>query len=426
MTDDSRDGTDAPPTDAPPEIRPPGRAQQLLARLPYADVVRRILGGRSTRAAFYVFALSRFIIIALFILTGQLKTGPDPVNPGITDSSLTLRDVPVARILSQQVLTADVNWYAGIAQEGYEKQAFENTKYHNWAFFPLFPLSWRFASLLTGEQPLTGMLLSQLFFFFALVLLHKTALAFGLDFAAADRTIFYLAVFPVSYFFSLPLTESLFLLLTVGSFYFAKREHWWTAGLCGALASATRITGILLLPALAVLYWQTYRQVWPPRKTFFALLLIPTGLLSFMIYLRAITGNALAFKGALSAWGRTSGFFLMPLLHYLRHPWEIVGPWNPHFLNFWAATMTIICGLILLRRRSYALACYSLMSAFVALSSVLLQSQARYAMVVFPTFMVLASWGKHERVDTLVRTVFLVLLSLMTALFAAHFSIALS
>ncbi|MEP6568951.1 MAG: hypothetical protein ABJC10_04185 [Acidobacteriota bacterium] len=81
---------------------------------------------------------------------------------------------------------------------------------------------------------------------------------------------------------------------------------------------------------------------------------------------------------------------------------------------------------MLLRRRSYALACFALLSAFAALSSVLLQSQARYAMVVFPTFMVLATWGQNERVDTLVRTISLVLLSLMTALFAAHFSLALS
>jgi hypothetical protein len=186
------------------------------------------------------------------------------------------------------------------------------------------------------------------------------------------------------------------------------------------------LTGILLLPALAVLYWQTYRHFWPPRKSLLALCLVPAGLLGFMIYLHAITGNALAFKGALAAWGRTTGFFLLPLLGYLRHPLDLVGPWNPHFLNFWAATITIICGLVLLKRRAYALACYTLLSVFVALSSVLLQSQARYAMVVFPTFMVLATAGRRAKVDQLIRTVFLVLFALMTALFAAHFTLALS
>lgn len=402
------------------------RMSQRFARLPYANVLGRALGDKSTRAALYVFWLTRTIIIVIFILTGQIKLMPDPYNPDVMDSYLSLRNIPVSRILNDEVTTADANWYLSIAANGYERRPFENTTHHNWAFFPLYPLLLRIASWVTGEFTLTGMFISHLFFFFALLVLHKTALAFGLDAATAGRTIFYIAIFPVSYFFSLPLTESLFLLLTTASFYFAKRERWWIAGLFGALASATRLTGILLLPALLVLYWQTYRHFWPPRKGLLALFLIPAGLLAFMIYLFAITGNALAFKGALAAWGRSTGFFLKPLLGYIRRPLDLVGPWNPHFLNFWAATITLICGLVLLKRRAYALACYALLSAFVALSSVLLQSQARYAMVVFPTFMVLASWGRNTKVDTFVRTVSLVLLSLMTALFAAHFSIAMS
>ena len=402
------------------------RTRQVIARLPFASLAGRTLGERSTRAALYTFLLTRTIIIVIFILVGQIKVMPDPFNPGTTNSYLSLRKIPISRILQEEAQTADANWYMTIADKGYEPVAFENTTAHNWAFFPLYPLLLRVASQATGELTLTGMLISELLFFFALILLHKTALAFGLDTHAASRTVFYLAIFPVSYFFSLPVPESLFLFLTTASFYYAKRERWWIAGLCGALASATRFTGVLLLPALAVLYWQTYRSFWPPRKSLFALCLVPAGLFAFMLHLHALTGNALAFKGALTAWGRTTGFFLMPLLHYLRHPLEIVGPWNPHFLNFWAATITIICGLVLLRRRAYALACYTLLSVFVALSSVLLQSQARYAMVVFPTFMVLATWGKNSSVDTIVRTVSLVLLSLMTALFAAHFSLAMS
>jgi hypothetical protein len=312
------------------------RLSRALSRLPFANTVGRTLGEQSTRAALYTFWLTRTIILVIFILTGQIKVMPDPANSGIADSYLSLRKIPVSRILSEEAQTADANWYMSIAANGYERRAFENSIYHNWAFFPLYPLLLRAASWVTGEFTLTGMLISHLFFFFALILLHKTALAFGLDVEAAGRAIFYLAIFPVSYFFSLPVTESLFLLLTTASFYFAKRERWWIAGLCGALASATRLTGVLLLPTLAVLYWQTYRHFWPPRKSLLAVCLVPAGLFAFMIYLHAITGNALAFKGALAAWGRTTGFFLMPLLRYLRHPFVIIGPWNPHFLNFWA------------------------------------------------------------------------------------------
>lgn len=402
------------------------RVGQASARSPFITALRRTLGEQSTRAAFFTFWLTRIIILVVFILVGQTKIMPDPANPGTTDSYLSLQGISIAQILRGEAQTADVNWYMTIAIYGYERRPFENTAAHNWAFFPLYPLLVRPGGRLTGDYTLTGMFLSHVFFFFALVMLHKTALAFELDSEAANRAILYLAIFPVSYFFSLPVTESLFLLLTTASFYFAKREHWWIAGLTGALASATRFTGVLLFPALAVLYWQTYRHFWPPRKTMLALCLVPAGLFAFMIHLYAITGNALAFKGALVAWGRTTGFFLTPLLGYINEPLVLVGPWNPHFLNFWAATITLVCGFVLLRRKAYALACYTLLSVFVALSSVLLQSQARYAMVVFPTFLVLATWGRNKSVDTFVRTVSLVLLSLMTALFAAHFSIAMS
>jgi len=199
------------------------RTRKALARLPFASLAGRTLGEHSTRAALYIFLLTRTIIIVIFILVGQIKVMPDPFNPGTTNSYLSLRKIPISRILNEEAQTADANWYMTIADKGYEPVAFENTTAHNWAFFPLYPLLLRVASRATGELTLTGMLISELLFFFALLLLHKTALAFGLDADAAGRTIFYLAIFPVSYFFSLPVPESLFLLLTTASFYSDRR-----------------------------------------------------------------------------------------------------------------------------------------------------------------------------------------------------------
>src|SRR6185295_4456315 len=271
--------------------------------------------------------------------------------------------------------------------------------------------------------------LSHLCFLLALFLLHRLSLLFGMSADDADRSLFYLAFFPTSYFFSIPLPEALLLMLTVASFYFAKSERWWLAGLCGAFASATRTTGVLLLPALAILFWEMYRPLRPLRalrKDGLALLLVPAGLVSFMIYLHVITGNALAFKGAMAAWGRKAGFFFTPLLDYLGHPAEIAAHWDFRLLNFSAVAIALACGIALLKRRQFALATYTLLVVLVALSSALLQSQARYAMVVFPVYLALAVWGRHARIDQTIRAVFLVLFALMSALFAAHFTLALS
>lgn len=396
-------------------------ASSLTSRAPLAD--------RSVRAALLAFTISRTTVLVIFVLVGLARIAPDPNFPGYTDVYISVRSLPLSRILHQEVLTADVNWYLGIAEHGYEQRPFNNDVPRNWAFFPLFPMLLHLASCVTGEFVLTGIALSHICFLLALFLLHRVSLLFGLSTDDADRCVFYLAVFPTSYFFSLPLPESLFLMLTVGSFYFAKIGRWWFAGLCGALASATRPTGVLLLLALGVVYWEMYRpfgNVRALRKNGLGLLLVPTGLLGFMIYLHWLTGNAFAFKGAMAAWGRQAGFFFWPLLNYMHHPAEIAAHWDFRLLNFLAVVTVLACGAALLKRRQFALAAYTLLCVLVALSSALLQSQARYAMVVFPIYMVLGMVGRRGNIDQSIRAIFLVLFSLLTALFAAHFTLALS
>ena len=372
----------------------------------------------SVRAATFAFVLTRSLVLFLFILTAQIEI----VNPELGATVITLHKIQLSRIINKRVAVGDINWYREIANLGYTRQPFTTEKQVNWAFFPVFPLVWNLASHLTGEYPFSGMGISAIFFFGALILLHKTVLEFGWNVTDANRTVFYLAAFPVSYFFSLPLTESLFLLLTVGCFYAAKREAWLIAGTIGALASATRITGVLLLPALALIYWQTYRTLWP-RLNFLPLLLIPTGLLTFMLFLYRITGYPFAFIGY--AWNRKPAFFLKPLLSYLADPLLLATSWDFRILNFLAATTALICGLMLLKWRRWPLAFYTLACTIVSLSSNLLQAQARYAMVVFPVFIVLGVAGRNQRVDTVIRTTSLILLVVITIMFCLKMNIAL-
>lgn len=402
------------------------RFSRKLDALSGGRLVRSLGSNQSARATLFVFVLSRALVLTIFVVVGLLRTTPDANSPGHFDAVLSVHKAPIGRVLRQMVLTADVNWYLGIAQGGYERRPFDNDTAHNWAFFPLFPLLLRLAAGVTGEFVITGMTLSHIFFLVALFLIHRSCKLFGQTESEADRSIFYLAFFPVSYFFSLPLTESLFLMLTVSSIFFAKRERWWPAGVSGALATATRTSGVILLPVLFLMYWQSRKRTRPFSIDALALCLTPAGLLCYMLYLRSITGNAFAFKDAMAAWGRKAGFFFTPFLDYLSQPSEIAHHWNFRLLNFGAALCVLICGLVLLKRREFVLALFTLSSVLLALSSALLQSQARYAMVVFPVYMVLARAARREYLDQTIRVIFLVLFSLMTALFAAHVTIALS
>lgn len=76
-----------------------------------------------------------------------------------------------------------------------------------------------------------------------------------------------LLLFPTSYYFAAVYSESLFLALALGGFVAASRKKWWVAGLLTALASGTRVVGIMLVPALLIeLAQQT--QLWRAHAPF--------------------------------------------------------------------------------------------------------------------------------------------------------------
>ena len=135
----------------------------------------------------------------------------------------------------------------------------------------------------------------------------------------------------------------------------------------------------------------------------------------------------LAFADIQVAWGHSAGFFWRPLLTYLRDPWLVSAGWDFRLLNFAAAAMALVCAAVLLKRRQWALGLFAAVSILVPMSSQpLLQSLARYVMVIFPVFIVLALAGRAPRFDQTIRAVFIVLLSLMSAMLAVRVTLALS
>lgn len=189
------------------------------------------------------------------------------------------------------------------------------------AFFPVFPMLISFFAKPFSEgllsslinSTIVGLIISNSAFLIALLFLYDLL---KIDFSKkiAFLVISFIVFFPTSFYFGALYNESLFLLLTVLSFYNARKKRWFLASIFGMVASATRIFGILLLPALLI---EAYLQKEKISKSFW-LILIPLGLGAYMMYQYLTIGDPLAFYHIQPLVGeqRQSNLVVLPQVYF--------------------------------------------------------------------------------------------------------------
>ena len=150
--------------------------------------------------------------------------------------------------------TWDAQQYIHIAESGYTSDKSDGLHLLI-AFFPFYPLLIKLFSFIFQNYVISGLVVSNIAYVISLFYLYKLVL---LDFEkdTAFRAVIYISIFPTAYFLHAVYTESLFIALSIASFYYARNEKWAYAGVLGMLAAMTRITGIILLPILLVEYLQ--------------------------------------------------------------------------------------------------------------------------------------------------------------------------
>jgi len=345
----------------------------------------------SLRYPLMVFALSRVAVYALLAAAGW--TSRIPRQSGISYHAFF---APLGQW--------DAVWYGWIANHGYDPAIGHGNAA---AFFPLYPLIWRVVGVLPGPMALWGSLTSTLLFAAALCLLY-TVTEGRYDVRIARRTVLYLAVFPLTFVFSLPYAESLFLLLALAAFALTWHDRWWWGSVAAALAVLARPVGMALLPALA---WRRYRTEGRRLSAYLPLLLLPLAELAFFLYLGWRTGNFMASPDAQErGWGRGVSALPWVLVYTLWH--DVIEAGHLRFVIHILFTL-LWCGLFYKAWRMRMPAEYLIYAALLVLlptSGGLLVSMGRFGMVAFPLFWALAEWGEDERVDTLVKTSFPLLL----------------
>lgn len=385
------------------------------------------------KQAAWVFGLSRLLIllityigIVLFPLNGQSS----PVN-----CSASLRPCLLA-------------WYH------FDAVAYVNIAHHGYiytpdtAFFPFWPLMEHFGGLLLGgffpgSYYAAGLLLANICFYFALVLLY-CLLAEDFEPTLARRALFYFALAPYALFFFAGYTESLFVLLSVGFFLLLRRGRsfdWWLAGLLGFVAALTRSSGIILVIPYLVMYIQRHwtraertQRSWVQKlNAFIPVVLIPAGIVAYMIYLYYTKGNPFIFisQERTYVWHR---YFTFPWTGFISAINSILTTpvfSRSHLQNLLDFSFTLIAPVALAigwRRipLHYALFALGLMLFTLSFPQIIypLGSQQRYMMSIFPLAIIFAFWGKRPHFDQLIMFISLSLLAVNIILFITHYLVA--
>lgn len=322
--------------------------------------------------------------------------------------------------------------YLGIAKNGYFAQFTQ-------AFFPLYPTLIRFFDLLVNNLLLSGLILSHVFLVLGLNYLSELV---RLDYGkkVAQKVVILLLVFPTSFFFGSLYTESLFLLLIVGSFYAYRVNNYKEAILLSAFASATRIIGVFMLPSLLHEHYLLKKNklgtdLKHKLRTYLSFLSVgfsASGLVAYMTYLHRIHGDALYFLSAQPAFGAERSSDKIILLYQVIYRYVrmilSVDPYSLLFytvnLEFWSSIIALIllCVAVYQKMRpSYLI--FSFGAYFLPTLTGTFSSMPRYVLLLFPIFIVMAQIRNKWMFRT-VLVIFTILLIVNTILFTRGYWVA--
>lgn len=324
----------------------------------------------------------------------------------------------------------DSEWYILIASYGYTYSA---EQFSSAAFFPLYPILIRGLAFFLGKNLyLAGLVISNGCFLLGLTLFYHLAQEFfPQDKSLPARAALFLCLMPSSVFFTAIYTESLFFFLIIGCVFFARKRQWLVSALFGAAASATRSLGVLVMlwagwewlaatgwnwrKPLALPAWGAARREWRGA----ALLLIPAGLVAFMLYLWRAFGDPLAFLHAQAGWDQALVGPLQVLINYFSRLAREPGYEYAPVFNYSLALLGTLCTLLprITRRWGFGALIFCALSVLIPFSASLL-SLHRFILPLFPLPLALAEVSRNRWVNLFILAGF----ALLTGIFSVAFT----
>ncbi|HEX9838767.1 MAG TPA: hypothetical protein VGA72_05445 [Anaerolineales bacterium] len=305
----------------------------------------------------------------------------------------------------------DANWYISIAENGYGGIRGDDH------FPPLFPVLIRLIQPLFGSAFLAGLFLSHLATLYALKLLYDGFLEWG-GTPVGKRALFFMLIYPTSFFLFSVYTESLFLVTALLSIRSMRVRSWAWAGFWACCAILTRLQGAALLLPMLYLMWMDYPFL---RKAthWIGLSLSAAGGL-FYLYLRS----------------RQVSDGVLPFVESEWHA-QLVPPWETYWyaiqnlasgnftfidaLNWAVVTLFIVLLAVGWRKIPLEYNLYAAASLLIMLIRIVdtqpLISMSRYSLTLFPAFFVLGLTGENPWIRRIIAYTFMLLNLYLSAQF---------
>jgi len=386
----------------------------LLLSFPANSVIMKTQKASKVDSIIFILAIWLFsrliIVVAMQIITPLVFTTPVHTEWGLGNRPHDFMPGYIPQSSWELFSHWDGKWYRSIVTEGYEY--LKDGQQHSIAFFPLFPLLVRAVMVSGLPFEIAGTLVSNLALLGAVSVLYVWMVESDRTYTQARWVAAVLVFCPSSLFGTVIYTESLFLLVTIAALRAFDRHQYGWAAFWGALASATRVFGICLIPAFLFLAWKERR----PTIAYVAALAVSSGLLLFCFYSAVSFGDALAFMHTQQGWEHESWLELVKKALTLDQPSLIAG-------------FTVLgCIYVLWHRRTqmptvaiaYGVCSLALLLVAGRTSGISTSSLPRYLYGIVPFSVGLGLWlARFPRVGYLVMALFAVRLFLDAMHFAA-------
>ena len=297
----------------------------------------------------------------------------------------------------------DSGWYYRIAHDGY---SFAGRHQSTVAFFPVYPLVMRGVDVVLHSTYVSGILVT---FVSGAVLVGLFAawLRPRMSRQAAWTGLAVFLLYPYAFYvYGVVYADALFIATVIGAFLLLEADRPVLAGLVGALSTAARPVGIVLVVALAVRAlerrgalrpagggWVDWSRV---RRADFGVLLAVLGMVAWCLFLWHRFSDPFAFATAEAGWQQTPGprvWLKVQYFHDMAHIWNLRW-WGVFYLAHSVLTLAAACLIPrVFRRFGAGYGVYVLLLiAMSALSDQNFFGMARYLLAAFPIFAVVGDF----------------------------------